>query len=188
MALPQKVIEQLGREPARTPGWSGQLLMFAGTIFFISLLVYFGLAYGYRPYLDSETQRLKDQLQSFSQKVPVEKQTQLAAFYSQLANLQIILAKHNSASPVFGWLEKNTETNVYFTKFILTAATNQLALGGIAKTMDDVDQQLVDFASQKDTVQRLSVSSISFSNGVWQFDVVLTFQPGFFLAVANLTK
>lgn len=183
MALPQKVIEQLGREPPKTPGWSSQLLMFSGTIFFISLLVYFGLTYGYRPYLDSQTKQLKDQLQSFSQKVTIEKQAELVAFYSQLANLKTILAKHNSASPSFDWLEKNTETNVYFTKFSLTSATNQISLEGIAKTMDDIDQQLVDFASQTDTVQRLSVSNISFSNNAWQFQVVLTFKPGFFSAI-----
>ena len=58
MALPQKVLEQLGREPPKTPGWAGQFLMFSSTIFFVSLVVYIGLVFGYRPYITSEVKKL----------------------------------------------------------------------------------------------------------------------------------
>ena len=186
MALPQKVIEQLGREPPKTPGWSSQLLMFSSTIFLISLFIFFGLKYGYEPYLNSETNQLKNQLEAFSQKVPVEKQAELIAFYSQLANLNTILKKHNSAAPIFAWLEANTETNVALTNIQLLAATNELQVTGSGKTMDDVNQQMVDFASQTDTVMHLAVAGVTFSPDTgWQFNVTITFVPGFLIAINN---
>jgi len=51
MPLPDKVIEQLGREPPKTPGWSFGIVMFSGTILFIAVFIYFGLTLGYEPYL-----------------------------------------------------------------------------------------------------------------------------------------
>ncbi len=179
MALPQKVIEQLGREPSRTPGWSGQLLMFSSTIFFISLLAYFGLVFGYKPYLDSNVQKLQDQIQAFGQKIPLDQQKKLINFYAQLSNIESLLANHVIASPVFGWLEKNTETNAYFTRFSLNTQTNQLALTGIAKTMDDVSQQLAIFENRPEAKQ-MSVGNITLTNGLWNFDVALSFDPGYF--------
>lgn len=186
MALPQKVIDQLGREPPKTPGWSSQLLMFSSTVFFITLIIYFGLTYGYRPYLDSQTKHLQDQLQAFSQKIPVDKQTELIQFHSQLANLKTILAAHNAVPPLFDWLEKNTEVNIYFTRANFTAATSQLSLSGVAKTMDDIDQQLVVFQNAPD-IQRFAVSTVSFVNGAWQFEASVIFKRGFFLMAKNQT-
>ncbi|HUZ93047.1 MAG TPA: hypothetical protein VNG29_03580 [Candidatus Paceibacterota bacterium] len=185
MPLPQKVIEQLGREPVKTPGWSGQLLMFSSTVLFIALIVYFGLAYGYEPYLNSQTQNIQKQLQSFSDKVPVAEQTALVNFYSQIANLQTILKTHVSGSPLFDWLEKNTETNVYLTKLNANVTSRQIAIGGVAKTLDDINQQLVDLGSQTDAVQSFVVNDITDANGKWQFDVTLTLTRSFFLAINN---
>jgi len=181
MALPQKVIEQLGREPATTPGWSGQLLMFTSTLFFISLFVYLGLAFGYSPYLSAQENKVQDQIQAFSQQIPVDQQVQLANFYSQISNLRTLLADHVISSPVFAWLEKNTEANIYFNKFSLTPSTSQLEVGGNAPSLDDVDQQLLIFKSQPE-IQRIEIGSITLSNNVWQFDFTLHFNPGYFYA------
>lgn len=179
MALPQKVIEQLGREPPKTPGWSGQLLIFSSTVLFISLFVYFGLVYGYEPYLNSSAKKLQDQIQSFSQQITAVEQAELANFYSQLANLKLLLANHVFSSQIFAWLEKNTQANTYYDKFDLNITNNQLLLGGIGKTMEDVDQQLAVFESQPE-VQGLSVSNISFVNSVWRFGATLQFKSGYF--------
>lgn len=119
MPLPEKVIEQLGREPPRTPGWSGQLLIFSSTVLFISVFIYFGLTFGYQTYLKSQVQKIKDQVQAFSQQIPADEQAKIASFYSQLTNLKSLLANHVFSSQIFGWLEKNTQANIYWNRFSL---------------------------------------------------------------------
>ena len=179
MPLPQKVIEQLGREPPKTPGWSGQLLMFSSTVFLISLFIYIGLVFGYRSYLLGEVKKAQNQIQAFSQQIPAEEQARLVDFYSQLTNLKSILASHVFSSQIFDWLERNTEANVYFTKFNLAASRSQLTLGGVAKTMEDAAQQIAVFEAQPE-LEKVSVGGVSFANGVWQFDLNLIFKTGYF--------
>ncbi|MDO8536843.1 MAG: hypothetical protein Q7R94_01195 [bacterium] len=187
MALPQKVIEQLGREPPKTPGWSGQLLMFSSTVLFISLLIYFGVAFGYQPYLESQVQKLNTQIQTFGQQIPLEKQAEIIKFYSQIANLKTILANHIISSPIFEWLEKNTQTNVYFTNATLNTSNNQLTLSGAAKTIDDVNQELAIFQSQPEVV-KFSVGTISFTNSLWRFELALSLDPKYFSKSGSSTK
>ena len=179
MALPEQVIDRLSREPVHTPGWSGQLLMFAGTIFLISLGVYLGLMFGYKPYLNSKISKLDAQIQKFTQEVPLSDQEKLASFYSQLSNLTGILHTHVISSPLFDWLEKRTDVNVYYTKFNFNPATKQLALTGIAKTTSDFIQQIQAFQAES-AVERMNVNSLTSSpNGMWQFDLVLFLRPDF---------
>src|SRR3989344_1296726 len=133
MALPQKVLEQLGREPPKTPGWAGQFLMFSGTLFFIAAFVYLGLVFGYRPYLASEVRKLQDQINIFIQQIPVEEQGKIINFYSQLLNLRSLLANHAVSSHFFNLIEDNTQVNVYYDRFDLSLRTRELRVGGAGK-------------------------------------------------------
>ncbi len=180
MPLPQKVIEQIGREPPHTPGWSSQLLMFSSTIFFIMLFIYLGLAFGYTPYISSSFKKLEDQKAAILQEVPIDKQAELVTFYSQLSNLQAILAQHIVASPLFDWIEKNTNQNVYFTKFSLNTAANQVALGGVGASLDDINQELILLQAQPE-VKKIDIKSISITDGAWAFETSLFFNPAYFL-------
>lgn len=188
MPLPQQVLERLGQEPPRTPGWSGQLLMFSGTVFFVSIIAYLGLAFGYKPYLNSEARKLQGQVQSLGQQIPLERQTKIIGFYSQLANLKSLLAGHVYSSKMLEWLEKNTQVNVYYSKFSLNAQNNQLTIGGVAKTADDLYQQVAIFQG-KPEVKKMNLGGISISqNGQWQFDISLFFEPGFFSRFGGVPK
>jgi Tfp pilus assembly protein PilN len=171
MALPEKVIERLGREPVRTPGWSSRLLMFSSTLLFICLFVYIGLVYGYTPYLKTQLKELDGQIQKFGQEISAADQTELIAFYSQMANIKKLLNNHIAASRLFEWLEKQTQTNVFFSKLGLNIQNNQLSLAGVAKSAEDIAEQLQVFQSQPE-VELVSVNNISVgASGLWQFDL-----------------
>ena len=180
MPLPQKVIEQIGREPPHTPGWSTQLLMFSSTIFLIILFIYLGLAFGYTPYLSSKFKKIEDRKAAVIQEIPINKQAELITFYSQLSNLQTILAQHVVASPLFDWIEKNTHQSIYFTQFSLNTAANQVALGGVGASLDDINRELLLLQAQPE-VKKIDVKSISFSDSVWSFEVALFFDPTYFI-------
>ena len=183
MALPQKVIEQLGRAPVKTPGWSGQLLMFSSTLFFISLAVYLGLIFGYRPYLNSQVKRLDDKIQSLSREIPLEDQKKIINFYAQLVNLRTVLNGHIFTTPVFGWLEENTHLNVYYTRLGLNTQNRQVTLAGLAKSVEDLIAQLKIFDDDPSVAQWNFGNSSIGQGGFWQFSLVLTLAPEMFKAV-----
>lgn len=180
MALPQKVLEQLYREPPRTPGWAWQFLMFGTTVFFISLLVYVGLVFGYKPFLSSQLRKTQDKIQAFSQQIPAEEQFKIVDFYSQIVNLKSLIEKHILTSPFFEWLEKNTQGNIYFEQLDLNAANGRAILSGAAKSVEDITQQLAIFESRPE-VERVSIGPTNFSGGAWRFGIVLYFNQGYFL-------
>ena len=179
MALPEQIVERLSHEPVRTPGWSSRLLMFSGTIFFISLALYIGIVFGYKPYLEKEVANLDGQIKSFGQKIPPEEQSRLVSFYSQISNIQGVFRGHVASSKFFEWLEKNTETNIYYTRMNLLSFSGQVSLAGVSKTVEDFSKQLVVFQNSP-LVQRVAVNSFSNvpANNMWQFDMTLYLTNG----------
>ena len=179
MALPEQLVDRLSREPVQTPGWASQLLMFSGTVFFISLAIYVGLVFGYKPFLEKEVSRLDNQIKTFIQQIPPEEQNNLISFYSQTINLQNILGGHVISSQLFVWLEKKTETNIYYAKFNFVSPTKQLNLTGVSKTIDDFSKQALAFQNDP-IVKRISINSFTVSpGGLWQFDITLFMADGY---------
>jgi Tfp pilus assembly protein PilN len=183
MPLPEKVIEQLGRETPRTQGWALGALFFSGGILFLTVAVYFGLTLGYEPYLQSQFASVQNQVKTLGNSVSASDQSQLIDFYSQIANLQTLLQRHTLSSQFFSWLEQNTEANVYYHSLTLTQG-NQIALSGTAASEADVNQQVAIFENSP------GVSSVTVSNvtaplllgGGWTFSITLIMNPSVFLA------
>ena len=169
------MIDQLTRVPAQTPGWSGRLLMFSATLLFISAGTYFGLLYGYMPYIDGQVGKLKDQMQSFSQQVSTDDQHKITTFYSQLTNVKSLLDTRTTPSALFSWLEKNTMPNVFYARFAFNATAKQLALGGSARSVDDIMDEVRLFQAQPE-VERVNVGSIAAAASLWQFDLSIFFK------------
>ena len=180
MALPQRVIEQLGREPVRTPGWSGGLLMLAGTLFFISILIAGGLSYGYQPYLNNQATTLDSKIKKFGQDVPMEDQQKILIFYSQLVNLKKLLKQHVSVSPTLEWLQKNTSPNVYYSKFVLDVVKKSIGLSGSAKSVNDFAEQMQNFSSRPEIVSATFTNLGLGKDNFWTFDISLIVKPELF--------
>lgn len=187
MPLPQKVVEQLGREPPKTPGWSGKLLMFSGTIIFVTLSVYFGLSFGYTPYLKAEIAKINKDIEQFGQQVPVGDQLKLVSFYSQLGNIKSLLSSQIIGLRAFDWIEKNTQVNTYIKSLSVNLAGSQMSYGASAITMDDALQQMAWFQNKKE-ITKVGIGGISLSEDQWQFSVQATFDKGYFSRVYGSTK
>lgn len=182
MALPQNAVEQLSRRSHdSSQGWFGELLMFATTMFFLSIAVYLGLRFGYRGYLDSQNNQYKKDINTFAQKIPQDQQERLVLFYSQLQNLNSLLDRHVTLSKFYPWLEANTVTSVYYTKMVGNIASAQIGLSGQARTLADFAQQLKQFQDQIGEVNRVSFNNVTLGpRGFWQFDMTLYMKPEFF--------
>lgn len=177
MPLPEKVIEQLGREPAKTPGWAAGALMFSGGVLFIMILIYVGLTFGYEPYLNNQVTSVQDQVNQLGQSIPASDQANLLDFYSQVSNLRTLLRAHVLSSQLFTWLETNTEANVFY-KQLTFGSNNQLTLSGNGKTEADVNQQIAIFEASP-MVQKVNVTTVGTSQdgtGI-DFGVTLIIAP-----------
>lgn len=185
MPLPEKVIEQLGQEPTKTQGWATGALFFSGGILFLTMAIYYGLTFGYEPYLQNQLNGVKNQISTLGQSVSASDQSQLIDLYSQIANLQTLLQKHTLTSQFFSWLEQNTEANVYYRSLALTGG-NQVALSGTAQSEEDVNQQVAIFENSPE-VSSVTVSNVtapSLLGGGWTFSVTLVMNPSVFSASA----
>lgn len=181
MALPQKVIEQLGRSPTLTPGWSSRLLMFASTLFFLMLAIYFGIVYGYQGYMDGQLQQVEGQISRLSREVKPEQQQIIVGFYSQLSNLKKIMDEHTPASRIFRWLEDNTNVAVAYDSFGYNRAARQLLITGKATTLNDFVLQARRLENHPD-VAHVHFRSVGVNDkGLWQFDLEVLFKPSFFV-------
>ena len=183
MPLPEKVIEQLGREPSETQGWALGALFFSGGILFLAAAIYFGLTFGYEPYLQSQLTSAQNKVDALSNSVSASDQSQLIDYYSQIANLKTLLQNHTFPSQLFSWLEKDTEANVYYQSFVL-ASGNQLTLSGAASTEADINQQIAIFENDPE-VSSVTVSNVNapqLLGNKWTFSMILIVNPSMLLS------
>jgi hypothetical protein len=178
MALPPQVIEQLGREPAPTPGWSGRLLMFTFTLFILSVIGYVGLAFGYAKYLDAEIRKIDREIKNQSQQIPEEEKGAILTFFSQLSNLRSILDKHVNASSVFNLLEATTHPKIYYTRLTLNSDRYEAVLTGIATSVSDVTEQAKIFQDRPE-IKKVSLGNMNGVKDGWQFEINLGLAPEF---------
>ncbi len=183
MPLPEKVIEQLGRETSETQGWATGALFFSGAILFLAVAIYVGLTFGYEPYLQGQLANVQSQVSAQEKSISTSQQSQLIDFYSQIANLQTLLKNHILSSQFFSWLEQNTEANVYYQSITRTPG-GQITLTGTGKSEADVNQQIAIFENSPE-VSSVTVSSVTAPQLLqtgWNFSLTLIMNPSVFLA------
>ncbi|HEX4104207.1 MAG TPA: PilN domain-containing protein [Candidatus Paceibacterota bacterium] len=174
MPLPQQVIDRLTHESPRTPGWSVGILLFSLGLLVIALAVYFGITLFYEPYVNGQISSVNAEITAAASSISPSDQTNLAAFYSEVANVQSALANHVYFSHLLTWLGQNTEANVYYTHFTFSSG-NQIGLSGVAASEADVNQQMAIFEASPE-VSQATISTVSLlqANNTWQFSVTLT--------------
>jgi len=189
MPLPEKVVEQLGREPSDTQGWALGAIFFSGGILFLAVALYFGLTQGYEPYLQSQLSSTQGQVTTLDQSIPPGDQAELINFYSQIANLQALLQEHKGFSQFFGWLEQNTQANTYYSSLSVLAG-GQVSLSVTSKTEADVNQQLDIFENAPD-VSSVSISGLNapaLPGGGWNYGLTLVMNPSVFLMSTSTSQ
>ncbi|MBI2888307.1 MAG: hypothetical protein HYY10_00085 [Candidatus Liptonbacteria bacterium] len=180
MPLPQKVIDRLSREPLGTPGWSSQLLLFSGALFLISVIVYGGVAFGYKPHFEGRIKKLNDQIQAFTQQIPLAQQEKITSFYAQLSNVKKLLDQHAALTPFLKWFQEHTQANIFYRQFSVEVTTGKVMVSGTGKSLGDVEEQLAIFERAKEVKESLFGSVTSKEKVGWEFSGTLTFPPGFF--------
>lgn len=186
MALPQQqpTYAQVVERAPRSPAWFGQLMAFAVTLLVLVIVVFFGITFGYRPYLTNKVEALDAEIADFSRRVPADEQANILTFYSQLANLKTVLGKHTATPAFLRWVEEGTVQSVRMTKVAMNTSSRQIQITGIARTPTDVALQVAAF-QQRPGIERVDFRNSQVVAGGVQFDVVLTVVQGFFTAASQ---
>ena len=186
MALPQKAIDQLSREPAQTPGWSSRLLMWSGTLFFIVIATFFGVRYGYQPYLSNQLEEVIGEIEKFTQQTPADEQAKILTFYSQLVNLRKLLVEQKLASEVLPWFEQYTHSNVVLHSLDVDLVNGSVTFSAEGNTLRDVAEQIAALQQLPDVKEFEFSGASRDTNGVWQFSVTLSLNTQLFRSGGTL--
>jgi Tfp pilus assembly protein PilN len=181
MPLPQQVINQLSREPAETSGWSAGVVFFSGALLVVVLIIYFAMTLGYEPYLNSQISSVENKINTLSQSISSQDQTNLLSFYSQISNLQTLLSQHVFFSQFLSWLDSNTEANVSYTSFSFSSG-NEISLTATASSEADINEQIAIFQGSPE-VENVAISNVGAatgSGGGFQFSATLLMNPSVF--------
>lgn len=162
-----------------TPTWPWRLLVLSVVIFGFMLLTYLGLAFGYRAFVDAQIASIDQSIEQLAQEVPVDQQQALLRFYSQVANLDSLLAQHVFSSKVFPLFERSTNTSVVYTKLELDVDQRSVVLDGFATSYAVLAQQLEAYRILPE-VDRYSISESRRSEGRIAFKATLFLNPSVF--------
>ena len=175
----QNPLEQF--EPERLPvGWPWRFFSVSLIIFSATLLLYLGLVFGYKPFLNSSIQKKDAEISKISQTVTKEDQEQFIKFYSQLANLKLLLDNHSVSSKVFPALEQMTNKKVFYKSANLKVPERELELDGVAESYGVLSEQLEAF-NKSDGVERFILGQSQAGESGVQFKATLKLK-------ANLLK
>lgn len=171
------VVSKFGKDTERRTGWPWKLMLFSLLIFAFAAVSYGGLAFGYMPYLRSQTAELDNNIAQLSRDVDPETRSRFLDFYSQISGIQKLLNAHIKVSRLFALLETNTNTRVKYNSVKINVAQLQIDIDGAAATYEHLAQQLESFRRNPNILGiNLKDSHIS-EGGAIVFSLTLSLAP-----------
>jgi hypothetical protein len=163
---------------AQTP-W--RVLILTLIVFFFTVLIYFGMLLGYKPYLKSKTRSLEQKLSVLSQSMDENQQKQIISFFSQMTNIQKLLSDHKIYSPVFDFIEKNTYQQATYLDLKFNIAEMEMKIEGTVPNYEYLIKEIALYnqAPEVKTVH-LDNSSVQEASNMVRFSVKLILDRQFF--------
>ena len=140
---------------------------------------FIGLTFGYKPLLHSRVASQEAALADLGKVIPIKQQDEFVRFYSQLANLEMLLESHVSASPLFGLLESRTNAAVSYATMELRVPERKIALEGYAVNYKSFAEQLQAFTEAPE-VESVIVNDSNALDGKVKFRITVTLREGIF--------
>ncbi|MFA5084429.1 MAG: PilN domain-containing protein [Candidatus Paceibacterota bacterium] len=164
-------------EPEKLPvGWPWRLFIFSIVLFVLVLFIYFGMIWGYQPYLNSSRQSLDGKINEIGGTISEADRENFVNFYSQLVNLQSLLGNHVKGSNIYNFLETNTNQGVYYDGADLSAVDHLIRLDGVANSYDNLFQQLAAF-EQAPNISKVVLEQAQAADRGIRFSIQVIFKP-----------
>jgi hypothetical protein len=173
----EKALKKSEKMPTSLP-W--RFMVFTILVFTATFAIYFGMAFGYKPYLNLRIKNLDKQITNLTKSIDEGQQKELATFYSQLSNIQGLLNSHPIISNFFSFLESRTHPQVYYSSLDLSSVERVARVEGFAADYGVLSQQLELFRSAPEVSKvSLETSQLSGANNV-NFAIRINFKPDLF--------
>lgn len=160
-------------------GWPWRFFLFSSLIAITAVVAYSGVAFGYIPFLKGQIDTQQANIDELGSVVSPKQQEEFIRFYSQLVNVQGILAGHAITSPLFGMLEVHTNIGVHYTVMETRIPERKVLLEGMATNYGVFAQQLQAFAIAPE-VENMIVNDSNALDGKVRFRLSLTVKPSAF--------
>jgi len=163
--------------PEKLPvGWPWKIFLFSIVLFGLVLFIYFGIIWGYQPFLKAEEQSLDKKINEIGGQISQQDRENFINFYSQLVNLQSLLEGHIKGSNIYNFLEKNTDQGIYYESADLSVTEHSLRLAGVARSYDNLVKQLFAFEQIPEINRVILQDSQAADKGI-RFSLQIIFKP-----------
>ncbi|MDD5098825.1 MAG: hypothetical protein PHP35_00570 [Candidatus Colwellbacteria bacterium] len=163
-------------------------MIFSGVIFALSLMVYGGLEFGYKTFLNASIKSLDDQIASLDRSAPAEESEQnFIRFYSLATNIGKLLRGHVASSPVFSFLEERTLPDVVIETMRFTVPDGGILISGSASAYDRLSSQLAIYENSPE-VNRAGLISSRYMDNAIRFESNLSFDKELFSAAGLIER
>ncbi len=173
-------LEQGLTKPEKLPvGWPWRLLIFTIIVLGVAVAGYLGMELGYKPYLNSRIKSLDEKTATLTQAIDEKEQGNLATFYSQLINVQDLLASHINPSKLLDFLETNTHSQVHYLSFNFSLTEKSLQLNGNTFNYGFLTQQMKLFQDAPEVERIFLEDSRLLEDQTIQFSMRIILKPEF---------
>ena len=180
MPAPFNQSNDLALAPERVEGGAPWKVFVFSLIFFGAVLgSYFGLIFGYKPYLNSRIAAVQSQIDDLAGSVSVQEQSNLLRFYSQIVNLKTLLGSHVSLARFFPFLEKHTNSRVSYDIAFINSSTRELILEGLSESYPVLAEEL-QALHQAPEVKNYTLNQSQSADGRIRFRITAKFAPELF--------
>ncbi|MDD5711036.1 MAG: hypothetical protein PHV43_02985 [Candidatus Colwellbacteria bacterium] len=160
-------------------GWPKRFFTFTVILFAAVFLVYIGLAFGYRMFLNRSIDKLDSELESLSSEITDEQREELATLYSQVTNVRTLLENHVATSKAFTLLESITYPKVAFLTLDLDMKDRRVVVSGVSPSYDGLTAQLA-LLENEPNIEEYNLEDSSWDDGVVQFKINMTIDRNVF--------
>ncbi|KKQ23205.1 hypothetical protein A2999_00325 [Candidatus Wolfebacteria bacterium RIFCSPLOWO2_01_FULL_38_11] len=155
--------EQLKKGENLAVGWPWRLLVLMTIIFILAVVVYFGMMFGFKPYLNSQIKNLEQKISNLSQSVDEDQQEKIIGLYSQFTNIKNLFEKRKSIGDFFNFIENNTYSNVNYKSLSLNLSEREVKIEGTAPNYETLVKQLT-LMEKTDAVEKVFLENSSLSD------------------------
>lgn len=179
MYSPQQTTSPYTKAGPREPGFPWRLLILTGVLLALTIFIYAGISFGYRPYLEKELSVVQGRLTSASNSLQAQ-ESEVFGVFSQLYNIEKLSKKHVYASKLFTLLEKGTIPSVQFVKANVDISKQPFSFEGIAPNHDAIVTQLAALQGVSGVISVRLVSTQAQENGSVRFSLDLSVVDDYF--------
>lgn len=160
-------------------GWPWRFLTIMVIVFLAVVLSYFGLEFGYKPYLEKQLNTVQNQINDATNAIVSDQSRNYLGFYSQILNIETLLKTHTNPSAFLPFLASSTNPMVSYTAVKVTVPQDKIDISGAASSYAVLASQLQAYENSPE-VTRTVLEGSQAAAGAVSFQVTLYVNPELF--------